>query len=141
MLHMSDSGECTVEALLATLGGKRQTAMVEDPLGRPVKAQWALLADSRGAIEMAAASGLPLLETHERDPRRATTYGTGQLIVAALDSGVNELLIGLGGSATNDGGAFALEALGARLLDSGGKALPRSVIHLQRLHAIDLTAM
>jgi glycerate 2-kinase len=141
LLPMADGGEGTVDALLAALGGERRAAVVEDPLGRGVKAGWAMLPGGVGAIEMAAASGLPLLAEHERDPRRATTFGTGQLIAAALDSGVSELIVGLGGSATNDGGAFALQALGARLLDSAGKDLPRSVIHLQRLARLDLSGL
>jgi glycerate kinase len=140
-LPVADGGEGTVDALLAALGGELRTAIVEDPLGRQIEATWGLLPDGRAALEMAAASGLPLLAAHERDPRRATTFGTGQLIAAALDSAAGELLIGIGGSATNDGGAFALQALGARLLDSEGKDLPRSVIHLQRLARIDLSGL
>src|SRR5579862_1543027 len=141
LLPMADGGEATVEALLASLGGQRQTTLVDDPLGRPVQAHWALLPDGRAAIEMAAASGLTLLDSHECDPRRATTYGTSQLLAAALDAGAEEVLVGLGGSATNDGGAFTLQALGARLLDSSGKELPRSVIHLQRLAQLELTGL
>lgn len=138
LLPMADGGEGTVEALLATLGGERRTAPVEDPLGRPIQAAWAMLPSGRAAIEMAAASGLPLV-AGELDPRRATTYGTGQLIAAALDAAASEVIVGIGGSATNDGGAFALQALGARLLDADGKPLPRSVIHLQRLARIDFS--
>jgi glycerate 2-kinase len=137
LLPMADGGEGTVEALLAALGGDRRKSVVDDPLGRPVEAAWAVLAGERAAIEMAAASGLPLLAASERDPRRASTYGTGQLIGEALNSGSSEIIVGLGGSATNDGGAFALQALGARLLDREGKELPRSIIHLQRLQRVD----
>jgi glycerate kinase len=137
LLPMADGGEGTVEALLAALGGERRRAVVDDPLGRQVEAEWGLLPDGRAVVEMAAASGLPLVGD-ERDPRRATTYGTGQLIRAALDSGAREVIVGIGGSATNDGGAWALEALGGRLLDSAGKELPRSVIHLQRLARVEL---
>jgi glycerate kinase len=138
LLPVADGGEGTVEALLAALGGERRTATVADPLGRPIEAQWALLPDGRAAIEMAAASGLPLLGSSERDPRRATTFGTGQLVAAALDAGAREVIVGIGGSATNDGGSFALQALGARLLDSSGKELPRSVSRLKRLSRLDL---
>jgi glycerate kinase len=141
LLPMADGGEGTVEALLAAAGGRRRSVAVEDPLGRPVTARWALLKDGQGVIEMAAASGLPLLAPHERDPRRATTYGTGQLIRAALDAGVKDLMIGIGGSATNDGGAFTLQALGARLLDGRGKQLPRAVLSLRRLQRIDLSGL
>ncbi len=139
LLPVADGGEGTVEALLRALGGERRLAVVDDPLGRPVEASWAMLPGGRAAVEMAAASGLPLLEASERDPRRASTYGTGQLILAALESGAGEIIVGIGGSATNDGGAFALQALGARLLDSDGKELPRSAIHLQRLARLDLS--
>ncbi|HVA24324.1 MAG TPA: glycerate kinase [Chloroflexota bacterium] len=141
LLPVADGGEGTVEALLSALGGERQMAVVEDPLGRLVEASWAMLPEGRAAIEMAAASGLPRLEVHERDPRRASTFGTGQLIAAALDAGASEVIVGIGGSATNDGGAFALQAMGARLLDSDGKELPRSVIHLQRLAHIDFSGL
>jgi len=139
-LPVADGGEGTVEALLAAIGGERRSTVVEGPLGQPVEATWAMLADGRAAIEMAAASGLPLVGA-ERDPRRATTYGTGQLIAAAIDEGASDIIVGIGGSATNDGGAFALEALGATLLDSAGKPLPRSVIHLQRLAQVGLDAV
>src|SRR5581483_8290656 len=141
LLPVADGGEGTVDALLAALGGERRETNVEDPLGRPISAAWGLLPDGRAVVEMAAASGLPLLEDNERDPRRATTFGTGQLIAAALDAGATVVIIGLGGSATNDGGAWALAALGARLLDSGGKELPRSVIHLQRLARVDFAGL
>ena len=140
-LPVADGGEGTVEALLSALGGGQRMAVVDDPLGRLVEAAWAMLPRGRAAIEMAAASGLPRLEVHERDPRRASTFGTGQLILAALESGASEIIVGIGGSATNDGGAFALQALGARLLDSDGKELPRSVIHLQRLAHIDFSGL
>lgn len=138
VLPMADGGEGTVDALLSALGGERRIAVVDDPLGRLVEAAWALLPKGLAAVEMAAASGLPLVRPEERDPRRASTFGTGQLIAAALNSGATELIVGLGGSATNDGGAYALQALGARLLDGAGMELPRSVIHLQRLARLDL---
>lgn len=141
LLPMADGGEGTVEALLAALGGERRTALVEDPLGRPVEAGWAMLPGNVAAIEMAAASGLPLLGDAERDPLRATTYGTGQLIAAALDAGASELIVGIGGSATNDGGAFALEALGARLLDPDGQPLAREAAGLQRLARLELAGL
>jgi glycerate 2-kinase len=138
LLPMADGGEGTVDALVAAVGGRRRTATVEDPLGRQVKARWARLQDGRAVVEMAAGSGLPLLKAQELDPGRASTYGTGQLIAAALDSGATEVIIGLGGSATNDGGAGALAALGARLLDSRGKDLPPGALALARLSEVDL---
>jgi len=121
---MADGGEGTVEAVLTALDGRRQTATVADPLGRPVEAGWGWVPDRRLAvIEMAAASGLPLLADAERDPTRTTTFGTGQLIAAALDRGAAEIVIGLGGSATVDAGTGILAALGARLLDADGRDL------------------
>ena len=141
LLPVADGGEGTVDALLTALGGERRSTLVQDPLGRTVEARWGLLADGRVIVEMAAASGLPLLEPKKRDPRRASTYGTGQLIAAALDAGARDIVVGIGGSATNDGGAGALQALGVRLLDSSGKELPRVVIHLQRLTTIDWSGL
>jgi glycerate kinase len=121
---MADGGPSTVEAVLASVPGERKRAVVQDPLGRPVEAVWALLADGRALVEMAAASGLALLRPEERDPRRTSTFGTGQLIRAALDAGCRRIIVGVGGSATNDGGAGMAQALGARLLDSQGNDLP-----------------
>jgi glycerate kinase len=140
LLPVADGGEGTVDALLAALGGQRISTAVQGPMGTPVSADWGLLPDGKAVLEMAAASGLPLV-TGDRDPRRASTYGTGQLIAAALDAGAHEIIVGIGGSATNDGGAGALAALGARLLDSAGKELPLVVIHLQRLSTLDLSAL
>lgn len=138
---MSDGGAGLVDALLAALGGQRLTSPVHDPLLRPVDAAWALLADGRAAIEMAAASGLTLLAPGELDPLRATTYGTGELIRAALDRDYDEVIVGVGGSATVDGGAGALQALGVRLLDASGADLPPGGAALARLHRIDLSAL
>jgi glycerate kinase len=112
---LADGGEGTQAALLAARGGRVVAAPAHDPLGRPLTASFALLGDGRTALaETAAASGLPLLAPHERDPWAASTYGTGELIAAALDAGARELLVGAGGSATVDGGAGALEALATR---------------------------
>ncbi|MBV8085778.1 MAG: glycerate kinase [Chloroflexi bacterium] len=141
LLPVADGGEGTVDALLAALGGSRVSTPVRGPMGSAVTAAWGLLPDGRAVIEMAAASGLPLVRPDERDPRRATTYGTGELIAAALEAGAREVIVGIGGSATNDGGAGALAALGARLLDSAGKELPLVVIHLQRLARLDLAGL
>lgn len=121
IVPMADGGEGTVDAVLAAVGGKRIAVTVVGPLGRPVEAVYGLLPDGRTAvIEMAAASGLPLVSADERDPLSATTYGTGELIRDALDRGAERILIGLGGSATNDGGMGMAQALGVRFLDADG---------------------
>lgn len=135
---MSDGGPGLVDALLSSLGGERVETEVHDPLMRPVRAAWALLGDGTAAIEMAAASGLLLLGERERDPLGATTYGTGELIRAALDRGCERVILGAGGSATVDGGAGAMQALGARLRDGAGGELPPGGGTLARLVRIDL---
>jgi glycerate 2-kinase len=110
---VADGGEGTLEALLATLGGELVRVEVRGPLGRPVRAEYALLGDDgrRALLEMASASGLGLVAERERDPWAATTHGTGELIRAAAEAGAREILIGVGGSATVDGGRGALEAI------------------------------
>jgi len=139
---MADGGPGTVEALVTAGGGRRLTTTVADPLGRPVEAAWGLLEEGRTAVvEMAAASGLVLLRPEERDARRASTYGTGQLIIAALEAGCRRLIIGLGGSATNDGGAGMAQALGARLTDEEGRELPPGGAALARLACIDVSGL
>jgi len=139
---MADGGPGTVDALVAAGGGRRLTTTVADPLGRPIEAAWGLLEDgSTAVIEMAAASGLVLLRPEERDARRASTYGTGQLIAAAMEAGCRRLIIGLGGSATNDGGAGMAQALGARLSDEEGRDLPPGGAALARLGRIDVSGL
>jgi glycerate 2-kinase len=111
-LPVADGGEGTMEVLLAALGGERRTAEVSDPLGRPVEASFALIEDGRAAIvETAQASGLSLVEEDERDAWSASTRGTGELIAAAAEAGADRVIVTVGGSATTDGGAGALEAL------------------------------
>ncbi len=140
---LADGGEGTVDALVHTTGGYFAAERVEGPLGQPVEAQFGLLGDGQtAAIEMAAASGLPLVPEDERDPTRTTTYGTGQLISAALDAGCRSLIIGVGGSATTDGGAAMAQALGARMLDGQGREISRvSGGRLQDIAAIDVSAI
>lgn len=122
---VADGGEGTQDALVTALGGQIVAAEVRDPLGRPVTASYALLEDGgTGLVEMAAASGLALLTDEERDPERATTYGTGELICAAVDAGASVVLVAVGGSATVDGGAGALEAIA----DHGGIGDARIVV-------------
>lgn len=140
---MSDGGPGLVDAMLAARGGERVESDVHDPLMRPVRAAWAMLGPpdaGTAAIEMAAASGLVLVRPDERDPLAATTYGTGELIRAALDRGCTQIIVGVGGSATVDGGAGAMQALGVRLLDASGVDLPPGGGPLAMLDRIDLTA-
>jgi len=111
-LPVADGGEGTMEALVLGLGGETCAAEVSDPLGRPVKAGFALVEDgATGVVEMAQASGLGLVSEEERDAEAASTRGTGELILAALAAGANEVVVGVGGSATTDGGAGAVEAI------------------------------
>jgi glycerate kinase len=111
---VADGGEGTMEVLLSALGGERRTATVHDPLRRPIEASFGLLGDGATAIvETAQASGLPLVAPEERDPERADTFGTGEVIVAAAAAGARKVLLAVGGSATTDGGAGAIEALRA----------------------------
>ena len=108
---VADGGEGTAEALHAALGGDWRDAVVSDPLGRPVSARWLLLPEGRAVVEAAAAIGLPLLAAHERDPLVASSRGLGELVLAVLRDGAGSLLLGLGGSATVDGGAGLREVL------------------------------
>jgi len=141
-LPLSDGGEGLVDALVSASGGEFVTEEVTDPLGRPVSSYWGLMGDKKTAvIEMAAASGLPLLDENERNPMVTTTYGTGQLIKAALDRGCRKLIIGIGGSATNDGGGGMAQALGASLVDEEGRELPFGGGYLHKLRKIDLSGM
>lgn len=140
-LPVGDGGEGTLDALVAATGGTLLSRSVAGPLGEPVEARLGLLGDGATAfVEMAEASGLSLIPGDRRDPLRATTYGTGELIRAAFETGRGRILIGLGGSATNDGGAGALQALGIRFLDGSGKDLPRGGIALADLAALDTRA-
>ena len=135
---LADGGPGTVDALLAGVGGERVRLTVHGPLGRPVEAAYGLLDGGRTAvIEMAAASGLSLLTPSERDPRRASTSGTGELMRAALERGCERLILALGGSATNDGGTGALAALGFRFLDAHGHPLPPGGAALRQLARVD----
>lgn len=136
---VADGGPGTVDAIVHAAGGRTSIARVDGPLGDPVDARWGRIDEGRTAvIEMAAASGLTLLRQGELDPRRASTYGTGQLIRHAIDAGVERILIGVGGSATNDGGAGMAEALGAVLLDDHGRRLAPGGSALARLALIDV---
>lgn len=138
---MSDGGPGLVDAMLAAKGGRRIDVQCADPLLRPITASFALLSDDTAAIEMAAASGLVLLREHERDPLVATTYGTGELIRAALDHAPREIILGVGGSATVDGGAGAVRALGARLVDAHGDEIAHGGAALAKLARVELSGL
>lgn len=139
---MADGGEGTVDALVAATGGTISTVSVSGPLGEPVRATFGLLGDGRTAVlEMAAASGLALLPRDRRDPSRTTTRGTGELLLAAIDAGARRVILGIGGSATNDGGAGFGQALGYRLLDNHGRDLEPGGAALGALDRIDASAV
>ncbi|EIV2968803.1 glycerate kinase [Cronobacter sakazakii] len=139
---MADGGEGTVEAMVAATGGQIITTPVTAPLGNKVDGFFGLLGDGETAVvEMAAASGLHLVPTAQRDPRITTSYGTGELILAALELGVKAIIIGIGGSATNDGGAGMMQALGARFLDGEGRELAHGGAALAGLERLDLSTL
>jgi glycerate kinase len=139
---MADGGEGTIEAVLAACNGEWKTAGVSGPSGAAVDAQWGWLAQSRTAIiEMATASGLQLLTLEQRDACVTSTYGTGQLIAQALDTGAQRIILAIGGSATNDGGSGMLAALGARFLDGHDQPLPAGGLALSRLARIELSGL
>ncbi|MCV6804083.1 glycerate kinase [Achromobacter ruhlandii] len=140
-IPMADGGEGTVEAVLAAAGGQARERTVNDALGHKVDAVWGLLDDGTAIIEMAAAAGLELIAPSKRDPMRASSHGVGELILAALDAGAERIILGLGGSATNDGGAGMLTALGLRLLDRDGRSLPPGGGALGQLASIDMRGL
>ena len=142
MVPMADGGEGTVEALTYGSHGQIVSTEVTGPLGAKVAAEWGILGDGVSAVvEMAAASGITLVPSEKLNPLIATTYGTGELIRAALDAGCRRLIIGIGGSATNDGGAGMAQALGVRLLDEGGEELPWGGVALAGLSRIDVSGL
>ena len=137
---MADGGEGTMQSLVDATGGEVYSLEVVGPLGNKVKAEYGILGNGEiGVLEMASASGIHLVSLEERNPLITTTYGTGELIKACLDRGVKKLLIGIGGSATNDGGVGVIQALGGRLLDKEGNELGFGGGELEKLDRIDLT--
>ncbi len=142
-IPLADGGEGTVDALLGALGGRRVCVWVTGPLKKPVRAVYGRLPDGSVVLEMAQAAGLPLVPLALRNPLKTTTYGVGELLAHALARGTRRILLGLGGSATNDGGAGFIQALGARLLDARGRPLAAGVTggDLARVRAIDLTTI
>lgn len=139
LLPMADGGEGTVQSLVDAAGGEIIKKEVTGPLGEKVKAFYGLLGDGETAvIEMAAASGLALVPEEKRNPLKTTTYGTGELIAAALEDGVKEIIIGIGGSATNDAGVGMAQALGAEILDAQGKEISFGGENLDQIAEINL---
>jgi glycerate kinase len=140
LVPMADGGEGTVDALVAATGGRIVSVRVTGPLGEPVDSFFGILGDGETAvIEMAAAAGLHLVPPEKRNPMVTTTYGVGELMRAALDAGCRRLIIGIGGSATNDGGAGMAQALGVRLLDEQGNEIGFGGGALERLARLDLS--
>ncbi|KQV37931.1 glycerate kinase [Massilia sp. Root335] len=138
---VADGGEGTVQAMIDATGGRRVDARVTGPLGQTVDAFYGEAGGGLAVIEMAAASGLEGVPPDLRDPRTATSRGTGELILAALDAGARRFVLGVGGSATNDGGAGMLQALGVRLLDAAGHDIGPGGAALARLARIDASGL
>ena len=138
---MADGGEGSVAAVLSAAGGRPVPVRAHDPLGGAVDAFYGVTDGGCAVIETAAASGLTLIDEARRDIRAASSYGTGELIAHALDAGYADITLALGGSATNDGGAGAMAALGARFLDADGRTLAPNGASLRRIASIDLSHM
>ncbi|CAI6080197.1 Glycerate 2-kinase [Paenibacillus sp. JJ-100] len=139
---MADGGEGTVQSLVDASGGAIYQQEVQGPLGEKVLAQYGILGDgTTAAIEMASASGIHLVTQENRNPLRTSTYGTGELISACLNRGIRKIIIGIGGSATNDGGAGMAEALGVKFLDASGQPLARGGGALRQLARIDVSGL
>ena len=139
---LADGGEGSLDALIAATGAERRQLNVQDALGRPRQAAWGWLSDQRTAfIELAEASGLQHLAADERNALHTSTFGVGELLLAALDQGAEKALLLLGGSATNDGGAGMLQALGARFLDQHGEPLPPGGAALNQLASLELNRL
>ena len=141
---MADGGEGTVQSLVDATGGRLHKCKVKGPMGGDVTARYGLLGDGKTAvIEMAEASGLPLVPRAERNPLLASTYGTGQLLLDAIRRGVTHIIIGIGGSVTNDGGAGMAQALGVRFIDAGGEVItePAGGGMLDRIARIDASSV
>lgn len=136
-IPMADGGEGTVSAVLAATQGEQRINRVQNALGQPIDATWGWLENQTAVIEMAAAAGLEHIRPEARDPLKATSVGVGELIRHALDAGAKHIVLGLGGSATNDAGAGMLQALGLRLLDQKGYELDQGGAALALLASID----
>ena len=140
LVPVADGGDGTLQTMVDVTGGKIITETVRDPLGRNIDSVWGKLGDDNSAvIEMAKASGLALLNENEKSATLTSTYGTGQLFKFALDQGIKNFIIGIGGSATNDGGAGFVSALGAKLYDENGKEVESNGISLSSIRDIDMS--
>lgn len=140
MIVMADGGEGTVDAMVSSIGGHINSVTVKNPLNQDINASYGILSDNSAIIEMAAASGLPLVE-NKKDIYKSSTYGTGQLIKAALNDGCQTIYIGIGGSATNDGGIGMANALGIRFLDKNKKEMPIIAYSLPYIKYIDMSQL
>lgn len=139
---IADGGDGMLEVLLNQTSGSKVQATVEDPLGRPVEGNYGLIHDGKTAvIEMAEASGIRLLKQEELDPMRTSTYGTGQLMKHALDQGVAQIILGVGGSATVDAGLGMAMALGAKFTDDSGNPVSKGAEGVKQIHAVDLASV
>jgi glycerate kinase len=138
---MADGGEGTLDALVIAAAGRMVRAAARDPLGRPLQAAYGLLPDGTAVVELATASGFERLSDAERDPEATSTAGTGDLIRAALDGGCRRIVLGVGGSATTDGGLGVVIALGARALDAAGEELPGTGGTLAAVRRVDLSGL
>ena len=136
VITVADGGEGTVAALMTALDGQTVTAEVSDPLGRRIECSYGITSDGTALMEMSAAAGIILLKREELDPMKATTCGVGEMIKDAIERGCRRFIMGVGGSATNDGGAGMLQALGFSLLDKNGNDIPGGAEGLSRLHGI-----
>ena len=134
---LADGGEGTVDALIAGMGGEKRTVTVTGPMGRPVEAAYGILPGGTAVMEMAAAAGITLVSSEERNPLVATTFGVGEMIADAIRAGCRRFVVGIGGSATNDGGAGMLQALGFGLVDAEGNGIPRGGAGLEKLDRIE----
>lgn len=139
-IAIADGGEGTTETLCRELSAERVSLTVSDPLGRPIEAHY-VISGRTAIIEMAAASGLTLLTSNERNPLKTTTYGTGEMVADAIARGCQHIVLGIGGSATNDGGMGLLEALGCRFLDATGEPLYGCGESLEQIATIDSSTL
>ena len=140
-ISVADGGEGTVEAVVSAVNGRIISAPVHDPLMKPITASYGVIDGKKAVIEMASASGLPLVPVHLRNPMNTTTFGTGELILHAIDSGYTDISIAIGGSATNDGGMGCMRALGVRFLDSFGNELEGFGRDLEKVYDIDTSGI
>lgn len=136
---IADGGDGFLEVFLKVRKGNPQTSIVTGGSGQPISAPWMLLEDNTAVIEIAKICGISLLKENEKNPMTASTFGVGELILAALNAGCRKFILGLGGSATNDGGAGMAQALGVRLVDKDGNELPQGGVYLSQLQSIDMS--